>query len=196
MGACFRLVVVGRDVNKREDCGNAPQSVGIDPTERGAHMPRAGVHGFSAAALRRTMTRAGVSTDELAELIGVARQTVSAWLNNVTVPSPGSLAKVADVLEVEVAEFTPSAVGDPSLVDLRVRAGLSQTAAAVALGVSRTVLGVVERGQRRELPAPLADGMASVYASTPADVYAAWEVTLATRRQVLEARAAARRRRK
>lgn len=159
--------------------------------------PRAGVHGFSAAALRRTMTRAGVSTDELAELIGVARQTVSAWLNNVTVPSPGgSLAKVADVLEVEVAEFTPSAVGDPSLVDLRVRAGLSQTAAAVALGVSRTVLGVVERGQRRELPAPLADGMASVYASTPADVYAAWEVTLATRRQVLEARAAARRRRK
>ncbi len=97
--------------------------------------PRAGVHGFSAAALRRTMTRAGVSTDELAELIGVARQTVSAWLNNVTVPSPGgSLAKVADVLEVEVAEFTPSAVGDPSLVDLRVRAGLSQTAAAVALG--------------------------------------------------------------
>lgn len=100
------------------------------------------------------------------------------------------------MLEVEVAEFTPSAVGDPSLVDLRVRAGLSQTAAAVALGVSRTVLGVVERGQRRELPAPLADAMASVYASTPAEVYAAWEMTLATRKQVLEARAAARRRRK
>lgn len=158
-------------------------------------MPRAGVHGFSAAALRRTMSRAGISTDELAELIGVARQTVSAWLNNVTVPSPGSLAKVADVLEVEVAEFTPSAAKDPSLVDLRVRAGLSQTAAAEAMGVSRTVLGVVERGQRKELPATLADAMASTYGVKPGEVDAAWEATLEARRQLLEARAAARRRR-
>jgi len=80
-------------------------------------------------------------------------------------------------------------------VDLRVRAGLSQTAAAEAMGVSRTVLGVVERGQRKELPATLADAMASTYGVKPGEVDAAWEVTLEARRQLLEARAAARRRR-
>lgn len=180
-------------MSTREDCGQAPQTGGTDSTERGGQMPRAGVHGFSAAALRRTMNRAGMSADELAELVGVARQTVSAWLNSVTVPSPGSLSKVASVLEVDVAEFTPAIAGEPVLVDLRVRAGFTQTAAAAELGVARTVLGVIERGQRRELPVQLAAAMATAYGVTHSEIEAAWDATLESRRQRLTARAAARR---
>ncbi|MCG7635281.1 hypothetical protein MHN80_23475 [Gordonia McavH-238-E] len=61
------------------------------------------------------------------------------------------------------------------------------------MGVARTVLGVIERGQRRELPAQLAAAMAATYGVTRSEIEAAWDATLEGRRQRLSARAAARR---
>ncbi|MGK2382250.1 helix-turn-helix transcriptional regulator [Gordonia tangerina] len=159
-------------------------------------MPRAGVHGFSATALRRTMNRHGVAPDELAEMVGISRQAVSSWLTSATVPSPTSLARVAEALGVDVSDLAPTLENTPTLVDLRVRAGLTQTAAAGRLNVGRTALGEVERGQRRDMPAGLADAMCGVYGVSRDEIDSAWDVVREERRVVLAARAAARRSRK
>lgn len=156
-------------------------------------MPRAGVHGFSPAVLRRQMVRAEIAPAELAELVGVSRQSVSAWLNSVTAPSPESLLKIAEVLDADVDDFLLARDGD-SLSDLRVRVGLTQSAVAERLRVGRTVLGELERGERQELPAGLEGQLANLYKCEPSVVVAAFAVTRESRQRVLRAKTARRRR--
>ncbi len=159
-------------------------------------MPRAGVYGFSSATLRRIMSRLGVQPDELAESVGVSRQSVSAWLNSTTVPSAPSLAAVASALGVNVEELTPGLDEEAiQIADLRARGGKSQSAAAGALSISRTSLGEFERGQRRELPDSVADAMAELYGVSRGVVDSAWENTRSARVRHLAERQAARRRR-
>lgn len=166
----------------------------VPATDGGERVPRAGVYGFSSATLRRIMSRLGVQPDELAEVVGVSRQSVSAWLNSTTVPSASSLAAVASALGVGVEELTPGLDEDAvQIADLRARCGKSQSAAASALAISRTSLGEFERGQRRELPDSAADAMAELYGVSRGVVDSAWENTRAARvRQVAERRAARR----
>lgn len=194
LGACIRRKLEEGLMRARDnEVQRSADSATNGPEVGGNTVPRAGVQGFSAAALQRVMARQGVRADELAELAGVSRQSVSAWLNSVTVPSPENLATVAQVLLIEIAQLTPG-VGDVKLSDLRAWAGKSQTSAAAELQVSRTSLGELERGQRRDLPEHLVDAMAALYRVEPGEVVNAWENTRSERVEHLADRSAARRR--
>lgn len=85
---------------------------------------RSGSVGFSPVALRRYLQRAGYTVEEVADQIGLSRQAVSAWLGGRTTPSPQSLSRVAQLLEVTAADLTPGiSFASMTLRDLRTRAG-------------------------------------------------------------------------
>lgn len=151
-------------------------------------VPRGGSVGFSPAALRRFLHRKGFTVEEVADQIGLSRQAVSAWLVGRSTPSPASLARVADVLDVTPADLTPGAgTDDATLQDMRTRAGFTQSAAASELGLLQSFLSDVERG-RRELNQPVAGRLADLYRQPEDDVADAWERAVARRRMELAAR--------
>lgn len=168
----------------------------VESTAKRGRMPRGGVVGFSPDALRRAMDRADMTADELAGHVGVSRQAVDAWLRGRAVPSPKSLHKVADFLELEPGSLTPGRTRKPQLVDLRTRAGLTQAAAAEALGISATTLRGAEQGLRKNSDSDLVDALAQIYRTTPDEVLEAWQLAVAKRAEWLVARNAARRLRK
>ena len=55
--------------------------------------------------VRKLRIRKGLSQEELAEKLDVSRQTVSKWEKGLSVPDADLLVKLADVLEVSVAEL-------------------------------------------------------------------------------------------
>ena len=56
--------------------------------------------------------RVGLSQEKLAEKIGVTRQTVSKWEKGLSVPDADLLVKLADILEVSVAELLGGNIPD------------------------------------------------------------------------------------
>ncbi|MGK4906471.1 helix-turn-helix domain-containing protein [Streptomyces albus] len=83
---------------------------------------------------------------------------VSSWETGDAKPDPDKLPVLASVVGRDLDDLFPRQ-GDPDLADLRCDAGLSQQAAADALGTSRAPIGKAERGRRRLAPeyeAPLA----------------------------------------
>ena len=133
--------------------------------------------------------------DELGGLINVSRQAVEAWLRSETVPSPKSLRKAAEALHIDPSSLTLNSARSVHLADLRMRAGLSQAAAAVQIGISATTLRLAERGQRKILDPDLAHAIAQTYGTSVEEVIAAWEVSGKNRAEWLRSRAAARRHR-
>lgn len=139
-----------------------------------------GTPGFSSAALRVALDKQGVSIEDLADEVGVSHQAVSSWLSGMTTPSPASLLKVARALSLSPADLTPGAMLRPYVGDLRVRSGLTQGAAARALGISTTNMGEIERG-RRPVDEGLVPPMTELFAASEQDVINAWENTVADR---------------
>lgn len=151
-------------------------------------MVRGNGRGFSPVALRQQLKRAGYSAEEVADQVGVSRQAVSAWLTGRRAPSPGSLARLAELLHVTTADLTPGVPDSAvSIQDVRVRAGMSQIAAASALRVGQSSLSDIERG-RKPLDADLASRMADLYKTAEAEVVDAWEIAVSQRREYLAAR--------
>lgn len=150
-------------------------------------MPRGGSVGFSPAALRRSMERARFTAEELADQLGLSRQSVSAWLTGRTTPSPPSLIRAAELLNVTPADLTPGVSRGLTLPDMRVRAGLTQSAAAERIAVAQTVLSQIERG-RREVHPDTADKLARLYGLSAGEVIEAWEQGVVRRRTGLAAR--------
>lgn len=150
-------------------------------------MPRGGSVGFSPAILRRLMQRSGLTTEDLADQLGLSRQSVSAWLTGRTTPSPPSLVRIAEVLNATPADLTPGVARGLTLADMRVRAGLTQSAAAAEVGLAQTVLSQIERG-RREVQPETADELARLYQLPVEDVIDAWDHSVSRRRDDLTAR--------
>lgn len=156
-------------------------------------MPRGGSMGFSPVALRRNMQRTGYTAEEVADEIGLSRQSVSAWLVGRTTPSPKSLSRLAQLLGVTPADLTPGIPPDSaSLQDMRTRAGLSQSAVAQKLGLLQSLLSDIERG-RREFDADTAGKLAALYELPEDEIADAWEVGVARRHDQLAARRRSRR---
>lgn len=164
-------------------------------TEMRGQMPRGGVSGFSPRALRRAMAQRDMQADELAANISVSRQAVSSWLTGATTPSPGSLRRMAEALEVSTETLTPFSAGSPRMADLRARLGHSQAVAAELLGISATTLSGIERG-RRAFDDSLAARLAEVYDAGQDEIEESWNRTVADYRAWLDARRKARRQRK
>lgn len=155
-------------------------------------VPRGGTAGFSPAALRNALDRHSLTIEDFADEIGISRQAVSSWLAGVTTPSPSSLTKAARTLELTPADLTPGVSANLYIGDLRVRAGLSQTAMAKQLGIAQSALSEIERGRRQPDPNVVAS-MVSLYSVDEGFIVEAWERTLADRERQRAARRSARR---
>lgn len=90
-------------------------------------MVRAGVQGFSPAALRRARGRQHLSLRQLSLLSGVSFATISEWETSRALPPPSHLAAVANALGITVADVVPIKETHLVLADLRHHAGLTQT---------------------------------------------------------------------
>lgn len=108
-------------------------------------MPRR--PGFlSPPAVRRAMQKLDLDVKRLAVRTGVSAVTVRSWLGGRSAPSPKRLARLAEVLELDVREVTGVPTGLLTLTDLRVHAALTQAEAAERIRVSRTSLSDYELG--------------------------------------------------
>lgn len=136
-------------------------------------MSRSGVRHFSGARLRRFRERRGWSVDDLAGKAGVSRQAISSWETSKALPTPALLKRISAALRVEIADLVPIPAGDVQISDLRVRAGLTQSEVAQALGVSGTLVVDIERGRKPVNKQRLAS-LADLYAVDPGDVAVAW----------------------
>lgn len=70
----------------------------------------------SGSVLRVAMAAAGVSVNDLANQVGVSRQTVSAWRSGTATPSGQHAAAVAGVLGLSADELFSPAEGNPARV--------------------------------------------------------------------------------
>lgn len=129
---------------------------------------------LSPPAVRRAMQRLDLDVKRLAVRTGVSAVTVRSWLGGRTAPSPKRLARLAEVLELDVSDVTGVPAGLLGLTDLRVHAALTQAEAAKRIGVSRTSLSDYELGTS-EPPAPLFPLIAEAYGVTAETALNAWQ---------------------
>jgi len=111
-------------------------------------MARSGVQGFSPTAFRRQRSRQQLSLSELSLLSGVSAATISAWETGKAAPSPRTLASAAETLGVAMADLVPVKEDRLVLANLRHRVGLTQQAAAKAVGLKRSMYAAIESGFR------------------------------------------------
>jgi transcriptional regulator with XRE-family HTH domain len=105
---------------------------------------------FDANKLREARIELGITQADLAKRIGVDPGVVNSWEVRGARPSVPNLGRVASALGLTVPDLYRSDAGAAgSLVDLRVRAGLSQREAAELLKVSQARISRWERGVSR-----------------------------------------------
>jgi transcriptional regulator with XRE-family HTH domain len=114
----------------------------------GVPVGRAGIRGFSPAALRRYRGLKHYSLSEVSTLSGISATTINAWETGKSRPSPRTLAAVAKALGVQIADLAPVEERDLRMADLRFQAGLNQEDLADAAGIPVGVLGAIELGHR------------------------------------------------
>lgn len=146
-------------------------------------MPAGGTHGFSPGYLRRARSERDISLRDLALLLDLSTQAVTAWERGTSSPSPKHLAALAEVLRVSVDDLIRIPITEAELASLRDRAGLTGADVAAALETHRSAWSEIEQGYRR-LPARLVPPLSALLGRTESEVTQAWERarTNATRR--------------
>ncbi|RIJ76315.1 XRE family transcriptional regulator [Nakamurella silvestris] len=139
-------------------------------------MTRGSVRGFRPSYLRNARRRANLSHEDLGLLASVSPSTIGHWESSRRAPSPEALMAVAQSLNMVVADLAPVAEGDLLLSDLRNRMGLTQAAAAAAIGISHQALGSIERGARPPT-VEIREKIATVYGSDSGQVGRIWQRT-------------------
>jgi len=132
------LTAVGMMSADQNDCGGAEDDV-----------TNSGVGRFKPAALRRARARRRLTLRDLATLSGVSAPTLHSWEVGSRTPSPRSLVKVADALDMDIGDLVPVAETRVVLEDMRVQLGLSQRAAAAKAGIAPGAFRDVETGHKR-----------------------------------------------
>ena len=115
-------------------------------------MSRKVLRGFDPQRFRAARASAQLSRSELARLADISVGSVRAWEVGEVTPQVDTLARTAKVLGVSIAELVPLEDDDLQLVDLRVRAGLTQPQLAAEAGLPTTTLAALEQGHLRMQP--------------------------------------------
>ena len=90
----------------------------------------------------------GITQEELAEYLGVSRQTLSKWENGVYIPRLGaSDQRDQRIVEWLHEDLPVHEMGGDRIRNLRLASGMSQTDLARLLGVPSVTVGLWERGQ-------------------------------------------------
>ncbi|MET9365791.1 helix-turn-helix transcriptional regulator [Streptomyces sp. NPDC006632] len=92
-----------------------------------------------------------IPQQELADEVGCSRSAVSTWETRNQRPAPKFLIRLADYFEVAPLDLLEGPGSEPTLRQLRLGCGLTQTEVAQALSVSASTYCDVETG-RQALP--------------------------------------------
>jgi len=137
-------------------------------------MPSGGVRGFAPGVVRRARSERGLSLRELAALLDLSVQAVTAWEQGRSTPAPRHFLALAKALHVTVDDLIRIPITEADLVSLRDRAGMTGTEVAAELDIHKSAFSEIEHGYRR-LPARLVQPLARIYQRPESMITAAWE---------------------
>jgi transcriptional regulator with XRE-family HTH domain len=104
---------------------------------------------FVGQALLDARLSAKMSRAQLAEALGTDVVVVRQWEKGIASPSPQNLPRVAAAVGLQAGDLYRSEGEGPTLADLRVLAGLSQSELAARIGSNTSAISKAERGKLR-----------------------------------------------
>lgn len=136
-------------------------------------VSRRALHGFDPARLKELRGEKGLSRSDLGRLSGVPYNTIRRWETGNSAPAPDLLARVAEVLGVDVDALAVIQEAAVSLASWRTKKGFTQEEVAAALDMSPSTYSRLERGER-----PVTNGdtatLASLFGIEPEQVRSSW----------------------
>lgn len=142
-----------------------------DPTEE--VVPRGRIEGFSPQLLREMIDSSGLSRAQIAVAVNVSPQVLGRWINGHTAPGAARAKLLADVLGVDVLDFSGKTIHIADIVDLRQRMGLSTEDAGEAAGMTKQQIYDIERATTVPSAEKL-DALGRVYEQNPSRMRKAW----------------------
>lgn len=136
-------------------------------------MPRPIYRGFRGDYLRELREAKGWTQEQLAVRIGAFPTMIGKWERGEVTPGGASVAKLAGCFGVRPQDFSRDDPATLSLVELRVRAGLTRAQAATASGVSQRRLTALEHASSAPALAE-AEVLDRLYGVEGGTVTAAW----------------------
>lgn len=122
---------------------------------------RRGVMSFDGQRLAQARGRRGWTPSELASKAAVTVTVLNQYEAEERRPDPGTLSRLAKVLDCQVADLCrPTVV---TLRELRERSGAGQEDAAAAAGYMRSTYGMLEQGRTKTLAPQAAEGLAVLF---------------------------------
>jgi transcriptional regulator with XRE-family HTH domain len=137
-------------------------------------MSRRVLRGFSATAFERARRANHLSRGELARLADISPGAVTAWETSRATPQADTLAKVTNILGIDIDEVVHIEPDKRSLGDLRIYAGMTQSQLAATIGISTTSVAALERGESRLRP-EVAKAIAKTLQLPAAEITAAYD---------------------
>ena len=108
-----------------------------------------GARGFDGARMRARRLATGMTQRQVAREVDVSESVVAHWERGAQVPTVERVAALARLLGVAPTDLTTHGgqAGPPSLMQLRMDAGLKQDRLAAQAGLTRTKYSSLERGE-------------------------------------------------
>lgn len=92
-----------------------------------------------------------LSVREIAVVLDLSIQAVTAWERGQSAPSPGRFRNLAAAVGVRIDDLTSMLFAQADLISLRFRAGLTAVEVASQLSIHKSALSVIESGYRSRL---------------------------------------------
>lgn len=149
----------------------------FDSTDRGRQeerMPASGIRNFAPGVMRHARSERKLTLRELAAVLDLSVQAVTAWEQGTSTPSPKHFVQLAKALRLSPDDLIRIPVSEASLISLRDRIGLTATAVAAELGVHKSAFSEIEHGYRR-LPPRLLAPLAALYGRSESEISNAWD---------------------
>jgi transcriptional regulator with XRE-family HTH domain len=142
-------------------------------------MPRPSYRGFRGDHLRTLREQRGWTQEQLAVRVRVFPTMIGKWERGAVAPGAANVAKLAAVLDARPQDFSAADPDALSLVELRVRSGLTRPQAARVTGISQRRLTQYEHSTCRPTSAD-ASAIAGLYDVRVDTVFAAYDRERAT----------------
>ena len=117
---------------------------------------------------------AGLTQQQLAQLLQTEQTRISEWERGVMTPRPNLMPKLAAAIGLDALEFLAVDPVAPALEDMRLAAGLTMRDVAAQVGISLKRYRLIEIGAtRRDPPPQVVEDLARVFAVPAVTVHRA-----------------------
>ena len=130
---------------------------------------RRGASTFCPERLIQARTAAGLSAREAAAKANIRTAVLEQYESGERTPNAQMVASLAATVGCS-SKFLLDATDEPTLLDLREQAGLTQKAGAAAAQLARGALAMLEAGRTRDLKHAVAEDLATAYGTTTEEV--------------------------